>query len=470
MSDVFNLKTGLNVAGSYHLKFTRNFWVLFVISLLMVAFSFFVKIEKPEKKKRIGYALLFGFLSAGCIVLMQQTEQIYHYTHPYKGATMNGCVYEFVGTADVFLKEPDEYDKEEFSDEELLFSDISKESLPNVLFIMNESFMDPDTYDFGLDIDLIPFLHELQKDENCVSGTMMSSVLGGMTACTEFEAMTGESSYFTGSNVQYTSYMKTGQEYQSLARLFRSLGYTSTAFHPFQRNGYNRETAYTDMGFDNFISMENLTDYQEGVFSDDREYVTDKYDFDKLFDIMESTNSRDFILNVTIQNHGSYDQQSLTDTPKDFTTSIESMDNYLYLITQTDEAMRGFLQKLKSYDEPVVLVFFGDHQPENMINTETGSDLVKYEVPYYIWANFPLNTDIPNTKRTSANYLACILFEALWKKQPNSWYEYLDTLRSTYPSISKNAVYNINDSLVKDTSELKQYERYSYYHIWEQQK
>ena len=85
------------------------------------------------------------------------------------------------------------------------------------------------------------FLSSLQQE--AVGGEVYVSVKGGNTANTEFEFLTGNSMAFlpTGS-IPYQQYIKS--ETPSLASYLKSLGYTTTAIHPYNRSGWDRDTVY----------------------------------------------------------------------------------------------------------------------------------------------------------------------------------------------------------------------------------
>ena len=74
-------------------------------------------------------------------------------------------------------------------------------------------------------------------------------------------------------------------------------------------------------------------------------------------------------------------------------------------------------------DEPVVVVFFGDHQPNDTVaepilrlngkscRTLSEEDTyLRYQVPYLIWANYEIEEK--TNADTSANYLAGSVLEA----------------------------------------------------------
>ena len=79
---------------------------------------------------------------------------------------------------------------------------------------------------------------------------------GGGTASVEFEYLTGFSTIFQPPHtVAYQLYAEEGMP--SLAALAGSVGYDSTAFHPYKSSGWNRPIVYEDMRFDHQL-------YEEG--------------------------------------------------------------------------------------------------------------------------------------------------------------------------------------------------------------
>ena len=90
----------------------------------------------------------------------------------------------------------------------------------------------------------------------------------------------------------------------SLAALAGSVGYDSTAFHPYKSSGWNRPIVYEDMRFDHQLYEEDVTDPYLV-----RRYVSDQSDYEMLYSITDREEGDPaFIFNVTMQNHSSYAQ------------------------------------------------------------------------------------------------------------------------------------------------------------------
>ena len=77
-------------------------------------------------------------------------------------------------------------------------TDADKKDYPNVIVVMNESFADiPNMAEDGIlniNQEVTPFINNW--NDNVIKGHFLSSVLGGGTAKTEFEFLTGNSGAF----------------------------------------------------------------------------------------------------------------------------------------------------------------------------------------------------------------------------------------------------------------------------------
>lgn len=170
---------------------------------------------------------------------------------------------------------------------------------------MDEAFSDLSVWgDFETSEEVMPFFKQLQQE--AVGGEVYVSVKGGNTANTEFEFLTGNSMAFlpTGS-IPYQQYIKS--ETPSLASYLKSLGYTTTAIHPYNRSGWDRDTVYEYFGFDQFLDKDSFTDPYRL-----RGYISDKSAFDKIIEQYEigKNQGSQFIFEVTMQNHGGYSKET----------------------------------------------------------------------------------------------------------------------------------------------------------------
>ena len=248
-----------------------------------------------------------------------------------------------------------------------------------------------------------------------VLACIVSNVTGGGTTNTEFEFLTGCSMANFGPGVYpYTVYDLSRAE--GLPRQFSALGYATTAMHPQIGTNWNRVNAYSDLGFDRFLTIDDF----EG--SDTlRGHVTDRATYDKVLDVLASGSEPQFIFDVTMQNHSGYDTGLLGE--EDTThLSIDGaddplVDEYVSLIRHSDEDLEYFIERLRELDRPVVLVFFGDHQPYLTQGYNDlwypGEDAAEharrvYQTDYVVWANYDIAgcDQVSEVDDVSASFLA----------------------------------------------------------------
>lgn len=291
----------------------------------------------------------------------------------------------------------------------------------NLIVVMNESFADLTIFE-GLEAseDPTPFLHSME--ENTVRGWMYSPVTGGGTASVEFEYLTGFSTVFQPPHtVAYQLYAEEGMP--SLAALAGSVGYDSTAFHPYKSSGWNRPIVYEDMRFDHQLYEEDVTDPYLV-----RCYVSDQSDYEMLYSITDREEGDPaFIFNVTMQNHSSY-AQGWNNLEKTVTLSTEqrtadtTAEQYLALMRASDDALRDLITHYERSSEPTMIVFFGDHQPPlknafyeqlygKPLDQRTTEEVLKqYATPFFLWTNY----DIQEREDVvlSPNYLGVLTAQA----------------------------------------------------------
>lgn len=290
---------------------------------------------------------------------------------------------------------------------------------PNVIIIMNESLADYTILNEGSNVtynkDYLPFIHSL--DENVIKGKCYVSVFGGQTANSEFECLTGNSlAFLPASSVPYQQYIN-GTTF-SLPIYMKTLGYQAIAIHPCVATNWNRDVAYKSMDFDAFLTQNDFTK-PEYV-----RYISDKETYKKIIDQFEKKKDADklFIMGVTMQNHGGYTDDTEWEEPiiagdGEYTLANE----FLSSAHISDEAYEYLLDYFKDYEEPTIILMFGDHQPSidaGFLDEVLGgpADTLTFQqmqerfcTPYLIWANYDIDTDTNSI--SSTNFIANELLE-----------------------------------------------------------
>ena len=317
------------------------------------------------------------------------------------------------------------------------------EEKPTVIAIMNETFSDLSIYqNMHAGYNGPQFFKNLP--DALSRGTLYVSAYGGGTCNTEFEFLTGNSMSYLGSGVYpYTIYDLL--DTKNLAEQFKDLGYTTTAMHPNHGTNWNRENVYSAFGFDRFMTINDFQDAEKL-----RGMVSDAATYDKILEMLESDSAPQFIFDVTMQNHSGYDTGLL---PSDKLNNYlidgvmnNEVNEYLSLIEESDRALKDFVGKLRKLDRPVVLVFFGDHQPffPDKYNNRwfTNEDKAEHNMrlwttDYLIWANYDVagNDQDSHVDNLSTNYLGTEMMNIIGAPL-NDYQKAQITLRSALPAIN----------------------------------
>ncbi|MCD8051505.1 MAG: LTA synthase family protein [Clostridiales bacterium] len=381
--------------------------------------------------------------------------------------------------------EPDTVDEEGASVTETLTVTNDEDGTQplNIICIMDESFADLSIFDLlTTDSDAVPFYHSLT--ENTIKGWMYSAVTGGGTASVEYEFLTGNSIAFLPlGTVAYQLYVK--DEMPSLISWANALGFETTTFHPYESSGWNRVDVYNKFGVDTQLYNTDVTDpsYVRG-------YISDSCDFEVLESITSAEEGdRQFIFNVTMQNHGGY-KQTWYNLSRDvlLTGSLTGVsdyaEQYLALMRETDRALEELIEYYSSVDEPTLIVFFGDHQGQLsdwFYEKLYGKDLddrtiaeveQQYVVPFFIWANYDI--DEAQDVMISTNYLGALLAQV--SNYPTTGYmDFLANLYEEIPVIGRVGYITADGTVVEDAEDLPeetqallaQYEMLSYYNLFQ---
>ncbi|MCC8067530.1 MAG: LTA synthase family protein [Clostridiales bacterium] len=355
----------------------------------------------------------------------------------------------------------------------------SGSSTPNIIVIMNESWADFSDIGEGMDLseDYMPFIHSLT--ENTIKGTAYSSVFGGNTPNSEYEFLTGNTmAFLPTSSVGFNLFVR--GNLPSLASQLGSLGYYTLAMHPYRGTNYRRNIVYPQIGFDTYYTRDDFT-YPYKI----RNYISDETLFNRI--ILEYEENLDsgqtlFSYNVTIQNHGGYyssNQTNLSNSIKVLNTEFSTTKAQIYanLVKATDDAFQNLVEYFEECEEPVVIVMFGDHQPnlgddvlEYLLGgTEeelTDEELMeKYKVPFIVWANYDIEEE--TIEATSLNYLYSIIADRLGLSM-TGYQEYLLDLSEQIPVINSVGYWGADGEFYSiDDEESPYYELINEYNILE---
>lgn len=414
VKDLSNLSDGLTIVTNYLKTWQIVLAVVVVVLALLGLVLLFIK--GPQKKdklhrKRNAVAVclifLFTFLSSSLAISAGVVETFFgNLAYAYRDY---GVVYCFTNTwLNTGIHKPAKYseesilnifDKNELGDDNamLLKQKDVDEQYPNILFLQLESFIDPMTIkSIELSEDPCPNFRRLMSEYS--SGQLLVPACGAGTANVEFEVLTGLSVKFFGpGEYPYKAILKeeTGE---SLAYDLDSLGYKSHAIHNHRAVFYNRNTVFSNIGFDTFTSVE----YMKNVVKTPKNWAKDKALTECIEDALDSSEGRDMIYTISVQGHGKYPSEQIILDPKIQVLSAPSEElkwKYEYYVNQIyemDQFIGDLVDKLSKRDEPIMLAMYGDHIPAIDMTEDDLESGNLYATQYLIWDNFGLPKDDEN--------------------------------------------------------------------------
>lgn len=477
--DIFSINTAASVVSNYDFTPSTRVVVVSILFVVLIVLMHFInhKMKMSFYLRMIPFAVVTICLCVFVNMLQDDDFQTENYLYPFLFTPgymtqVNGMAVTFAMDLEYLaIDKPSGYNADEAKEELAEYADaetVTSQKLPNIIVIMDEAFADLKVLDeFYTNVDYMPFVHSMQNGkENTVSGYLNVSVCGGNTANTEFEFLTGNTMAFlpTGS-IPYQQYIK--QDIPSLASYLSGLGYQTYAQHPYLASGWNRDKVYEWMDFDNMTFIDGYSSRKLI-----RNYISDESSFEQIKRTFEEKEDGKpaFIFNVTMQNHGGY-----SDTYSDFVNSVRTIDHksndldqYLTLLSISDSEVEKLIAYFSNVDEDTVVVFFGDHQPNDFVTSPiartTENDYNRYQVPYFIWANYDIDEAV--NVNTSANYLAANVLKAAGV--PTDEYQnFLLQLEKEFPIISAVRTKSTEDA---DEQLLEKYKKLQYYMLfdWEE--
>lgn len=119
------------------------------------------------------------------------------------------------------------------------------------------------------------------------------------------------------------------------------------------------------------------------------------------------------------------------------------------LLRLTDTSIENLIRHFESEDRPVIIGFFGDHQPrleQTFYEYLHGGPfqslderILQYMVPFFVWANYDIDSHEINC--TSLNYLSNYIFEISDIPAPR-YTRYLTDLEAHVPAINALGYYS----------------------------
>lgn len=443
-SDILSAGTAFGVAGNYRISMITPAVLLIIPYALYICACMRIKMvnrEKADWRSTLIKAVAAVVTAVSCVGLLK----VYGRTHDAEAyselpSMENGIIINLCLTADfLHVDKPEGYTGDEYF--ESVYGNYSysePEEKVNVIVVMNEAFFDPDQRNLELNKDPDPFFDSFS--DNCIKGYALSSVYGGRTANSEFEFLTGlTTAYLPNGSVVYSMYAK--NPLPSLIGYSDNLNYNTYGLHPYRNTSWNRDKIYPDMGFET-TCFEN-----DFVFGDSgciREYCSDECAYENTLNWITDENEATFTFLVTMQNHSAYFDNGTGFVADNYIDGDEEANTYFTLLSHSDKALEGLIDRLSEEEEKYVLVFFGDHQPKlNVTSGSEGPGGDSWYVPYMIWANYELPEGMADSDAglTCIPYLGIDLLRVMGQDLP-PYYQYINEIREVIPAINASGYYS----------------------------
>jgi len=424
--DIYNIKVAAQIAPNMNIQLGRGFWLNlgFVLLWLVVLYFYEKKLWQPLPWRRVYIfvpaVLVIGLAlnSFGDIGRRNQlgiTDIRYNQIQNYK---QNGFVLASITNAgSARVKKPAAYQEAFFYN---LLSELNERNeakqitavqQTNIIVLQMEAYSDPRLWDTEIKLEPDPFFPLDKYRSNMHSLKVLTSVLGGSTATTEFEVLTGYNTAHTAQGIiPFVQYMN--KEKPSLVWDLKKLGYDTVGIHPNMGTFYNRNVAYPNLGFENFIDIKGFINPKYIGY-----YVADE----SLLEVLKETlNGRDksrplFCFAVSIQNHGPYNLPGIN---REYNVEegsiplnedqIQELRNFSANILDSSLMLADLLEYLQDLDEPYLVLVYGDHHANWSWGSQLSSGLDqisrKYLTEGFFWANYPI--EFETRPVISANYLS----------------------------------------------------------------
>lgn len=434
---------GIMELNEASMKFSGESAAAVAVMLLVLAGLFFVSRRfRPRLRQGLISGLVSAILFASLFCMPASVESWFYgpvgsgeaaaqdtqIVHNSRCGVLLGLWRSVVlGGEETVIPEPDEEELMLMNAQNWIevLPDTEKDVTPNIIFVLGESFFDVTELP-GVSYAEDPVADFHRICEEGVSGKFYTHTLGYGTENIELEIMTGiNTRFFSWDDMIYGWDQEKLLTYPSLPQIFSDAGYYTAYLHTFNDGIYDRTGLYTALGFQDmyfsgdFAAIDpeaaaaaDYWGYMYGKISG--EFYSDDYLADvtsMLFD-QKVGESPVFLWAVTMENHTPYTADKYQSYDFPFESGLDGeavgvLNAVIQGVANCSEALGKLVDYLSEREEPVIVVFFGDHRPgtplesgatvyselgmspENVADWELEDYAELYSTDYVIWSNYP---------------------------------------------------------------------------------
>ncbi len=314
-----------------------------------------------------------------------------------------------------------ELTREDELDSEQVISDQT-----NVIVIQVES-LDAKIIDYQYQgSEVTPFLNQLKEKSLYFENFYAQKVNGSFDADLSFLT----SVYPVNSN--YAFQENNMLKFDSLARYFKKYGYQTLAFHGNNKEFFYRSKAFPDLGFDEFISLEDFSEKNMVIKDLPNPLGINDYDFfNQSLDYLKRVDEPFFSYFITLTSHTPFDYYPPSEKQGKF-SDINSLlvHNYFQSIAFLDKSLEMFfagLKKQKLLDNTLVVIYADHESGINRLEYSSNREFklfhnvkIPQNIPLILY-HPALEADIVNKPGTIADLAPTILDLFGAEKLPNKF-------------------------------------------------
>ncbi len=291
---------------------------------------------------------------------------------------------------------------------------------PNVVLIVSESFFDVTELP-NLTFSHDPILNFRALGRAYPSGTFLSNTYGGGTGNVEMEILTGIPSAFLGAGESHTTLSDPTvyERVPSIVKAFSGNGYSTVMVHTYNDSLYNRSVNLPAVGFEQTVFQQDFPkgSHEAGGFLSDHSLTQE------LIRRFEAKgDSPIFLYGLSMENHPPYHVGKFWGDTSNLGIQcdvlnqwgLEVMDSLAYGLRDADVALGELLDYFSKQEEPVIVVFLGDHLPGLYVTEEDnlytalgyctssnsqdwGPEEMKkmHSTSFLVWNNYDAELDVP---------------------------------------------------------------------------
>ena len=255
----------------------------------------------------------------------------------------------------------------------------AKRTRPDIVLVQSESFCDPRLFRGDIPAGVLAGYDETLAQ--ALSGSLLVTAVGAYTMRTEHSVLTGMDPSALRADAFNPYLPAQGRPVWSLAWHLKRQGWDTICVHPFQKTFFRRDIVLPFLGFDTFLSMDEL-----GFLPKFGPHASDTALAQWTADYIRASDRPVFCFAITMENHGPWNVRRFA-AGEERQASFErgrlpeDLWQYLVHLEQESRSIALIRNAMTDSGREGVLALYGDHQPILPSLGSRGDN----STPYFIW-------------------------------------------------------------------------------------